>query len=145
MSILQELCHDVEHWSRDNLKNSSEWTFKDQPHSPPEARRHLRNFLKIHCVGSRSTCLNGWKTLLNGCEYHRDAFCCENAVYKHDFASKNPSETVKFPDLSRFWLVMLGFSTGDWKDPRQQSTKVQKWKVEGVSFKKHPTFLKSVQ
>ena len=40
---------------------------------------------------------------------------------------------------------MLGFGTGEWKDPRKQSTKVQKWKLEGVSFKKHQKLLDSEQ
>ena len=53
--------------------------------------------------------------------------------------------TVKFHDLSRFWLAMLGFGLPSWEDPRQQSTKVQKYKVDGLSLKKHPKFCQSVQ
>ena len=36
---------------------------------------------------------------------------------------------------------MLGFGLPIWKDPRQQSTKVKKSKVDGLSFKKHHFFV----
>ena len=68
-------------------------------------------------------------------------FCCENTVYNQDFHDIFTTQTVKFPDLSRFWLVMLGFGLPSWKDPRQQSTKVEKYKVDGLSFKKTPNIL----
>ena len=64
-------------------------------------------------------------------------FCCQNTVYNQDFYANFTTQTVKFPDLSRFWLAMLGFGPPNWKDPRQQSTKVEKYKVDGPSCKKH--------
>ena len=99
---------------------------KIKTNPPPTPWRHLQNLVKTNDVGVRNTCPNALKTLLNCFRDHKYMLCCENAVYKHDFCDNFTTQTVKFPDLSRFWLAMLGFGLPSWKDPRHQSTKVKK-------------------
>ena len=112
---------------------------------PPTHRRQLQNLVKTIGVGVRNTCPNTQKTLLNCFRDHKYILCCENTVYKRDFCDNFTIQTVKFPDLSRFWLAMLGFGLPSWKDPRQQSTKVEKSKIQCFSFTKLQKLLKSVQ
>ena len=76
----------------------------------PTPHRKLQNLVKFIDVGVRNTCANAQKTLLNCFRDHRHMLCCENTVYKHDFCDNFRTQTVKFPDLNRFWLAMLGIS-----------------------------------
>ena len=52
-------------------------------------------------------------------------------------------ETRKIRDFDRFSLSELGFGMTIWKDPRQQSTKVEKLKIQCFSFTKHKKYRKS--
>ena len=61
-------------------------------------------------------------------------FVAKTQYFEHDVTSKMTTQTVIFSNLTRFGLAMLGFIMVSWKDPRQQSTKVEKSKVEGLSF-----------
>ena len=118
---------------------------KDQNHSPPGGWGHLQKIVKTIGVRVRNSCPNAPKTLLNCFRDHRYMFCCENTVYNQDFYANFTTQTVKFPDLSSFWIAMLGFGLLNWKDPRHQNTKVEKCKVDALSCKKHPKFWKTVQ
>ena len=67
-------------------------------------------------------------------------FCCKNNTKTHDSEPNFIGETRKKHDFDRFSLSELGFGMTIWKDPRQQSTKVEKSKFQYLSLKKHQTF-----
>ena len=64
-------------------------------------------------------------------------FCCENTVKTKVLNCKKTGETRKITVLTRFCLPELGFDMVVSKDPRQQSTKVEKSKNQYLSFKKN--------
>ena len=104
--------------------------FKDQNHFPPEHRRHLSDLLKIIIICTRNTRSNVPKSILNCFRNTQDMFCCKNKIKTHDSVPNFIDETRKIHDFDRFSLSELGFGMTIWKDPRQQSTKVEKSKIQ---------------
>ena len=99
---------------------------------------------KIIIICTRNTRSNVPKSILNCFRDTQGMFCCENTVKTHVLNCKKTGETRKITILTRFCLQELGFDMVVSKDPRQQSTKVEKSKIQCFSFTKLRKLLKSV-
>ena len=91
---------------------------------------------KIIIICTRNTRSNVPKSILNCFRDTQDMFCCKNTVKHHVLNCKKTGETRKITILTRFCLPKLGFGMVVSKDPRQQSTKVEKSKIQHLSLKK---------
>ena len=97
---------------------------------------------KIIIICTRNARSNVPKSILNCFGDTQDMFCCKNNINTLALIPNFSDETRNVRDFDRFLLSELGFDMTIWKDPRQQSTKVEKSKIQCFSFTKNQKLLK---
>ena len=116
----------------------SEMNLKPELRNRPSSQVTFSKSMKICIICIRNTCPNVSKSVPKCFRDTQDMFCCENGVKTHDL--RWLVKQGKFTILTWSCLSEFGFALVVSKDPRQQSTKVEKLKWQYLSFKKHPKF-----